>query len=196
MIGMKVEVESDGLQLFLDKFPRQTSIAMLRAVKRGTMAARTEASRRAASDTGLRVSAARKRITMVPPNGATLEGQIRVSLKRIPLIEFGARGPNPSRGRGRVTVKSQGGRKTVPGAFIATMPGGHTGVYKRTRASGPGRRGKPPNRSQLPIVQLRGPSIGRVVDNNAGEIMAKGASVTEKELNRQLDRIFGRSSRG
>jgi hypothetical protein len=53
---------------------------------------------------------------------------------RIPLIDFGARGPEPSRGRGSgVTYRMGGAQKRLPHAFIARLASGHRGVFERTQ---------------------------------------------------------------
>lgn len=102
---------------------------------------------------------------------------VEISGKRIPLIQFGAR-----KGKRGVTyrISRRGGRKTLPGSFLASMVGG-LGISKGgTRLSNQQRlgiiaglfgdevaenaprhegvfkrRGKP----RLPITELRGPSI-------------------------------------
>jgi hypothetical protein len=80
--------------------------------------------------------------------------QLEITGNRIPLIDFAARGPEPSRGRGRgVSYRLPGGRSRDPHAFIATMPSGHRGVFKRT--------GKERN----PIIQSHGPSLVNVFRN-------------------------------
>lgn len=60
---------------------------------------------------------------------------VRVRGRRTPLISFNAR---QTKAGVTVLVRS---RKTVKGAFIATMPSGHVGVFKRTGTFG--RRGNP-----------------------------------------------------
>jgi len=52
------------------------------------------------------------------------------------------------------------GRKTIEHGFIATMPSGHRGVFKR---------GEP---SRLPIEEKRGPSIWKVITGTAGLLKA------------------------
>jgi hypothetical protein len=64
---------------------------------------------------------------------------------RIPIMDLQAR--QTQRG---VTYRAQGGRRLIPGAFIARMSSGHAGVFKRK------------GRSRLPIQELYGPSIPRV----------------------------------
>ena len=179
MTAVGIDVETKGLEVFLDAAPKKTSIALLRALKRGTKSAATHANRVAAKDMGLKVGDVRKRIRVKPPNGQTLSGELRPSLSRIPIIEFGAKGPRPSRGRGRgISYRSGSGRKTNPNAFFATL-GNREGVHERE------------GRSRTPTRELFGPSVGRVVDLHRNEIMARGEEVVTAEIDRQLKRIFG-----
>ena len=69
---------------------------------------------------------------------------IITSVKRIPLFDFGARQTK------RGVSYNLGGRKTLAGAFIATMPTGHEGVFMRKGAN------------RLPIQERFGPSLGHV----------------------------------
>ena len=162
MTGVRIDVDTKELGDFIDAAPKKTSIALLRALKRGTKSARTHAARVVSKDIGLKVGDVRKRIRLKEPNGQTLTGELRADLKRIPLIKF------------------KGGRKRRPRhAFVATMPTGHEGIFKR--------RG----RSRLPIRELFGPSVGRVFDLHRNEIMARGEEVVAAEIDRQLKRIFG-----
>ncbi|MCP4200651.1 MAG: hypothetical protein GY769_01795 [bacterium] len=184
-MGLEFGVEKDQVDQFLTLAPKKTSLAVLRSVKRGTMAARTVAARTVSKDMGIAVSVVRKSIVMTTPSGKTgAVGILRASLKRIPLYLFKARGPFPSRGKGRgVTYRKGGGRANIRDAFIAKMPSGHMGVFKRS------------GRARLPVKQLFGPSIGRVFDLKRKAIMEAGAEAGEKELDRLLDRIFGTGSK-
>lgn len=77
---------------------------------------------------------------------------VSISGRPIPLIAFGARGPEPSRGKGRGVRTKLPAKRHLPHAFIATMPGGHRGVYQR---EGKGR---------LPIKQEFGPAMPDVFE--------------------------------
>lgn len=177
---LNIEVDSKKVNAALELAPKKTGVALLRALKKGTKAAKTISNRLVAKDMGTKVSDVRARIRIEEPTAQTLTGSLHASLKRIPLMKFGARGPEPSRGRGRgVTYKSKGGRGRHPRAFITTMPGGHRGVFERK-----GER-------RLPIKELYGPSIGRVFDQHRAEIMARGEEQALTEFNHQLDRILG-----
>lgn len=173
-MALTVEVDSKKVSAALESAPGKTGLALLRALKRGTKAAGTAANRVVAKDMGLKVGDVRKRIRLKAPTAQTLTGELMASLKRIPTINFGARGT--ARG---VTYRGKGGRSLIPHAFIATMPGGHAGAFKRK------------TRQRLPIRQLYGPSVGRVFDNHAEDIMARGEEVVMAELDRQIDRMLG-----
>lgn len=144
------------------KIRRKAPVAQARALNRSIASANVAMVRAVAADLGVKQGAVKDRVRTELATPERLRARIYANAKRLPLIEFGAKGPEPSRGRGRgVTVKSAGGRKTIPNAFIAKMKSGHRGVFQRVDGSS-GRRGPAPHRSQLPIRELFGPSIWQV----------------------------------
>lgn len=179
MAPINIEVDSKKVDAAFEAAPKKTGVAILRALKKGTKAGGTHANRVVSKDMGVKVSDVRAKIRLENPTTQTLSGKIRANLKRIPLIKFGARGPEPSRGRGRgVTYRGKGGRKRHPQAFISAVGGGHRGVFERKGSK------------RLPIKQLFGPSIGRVFDEHRKEIMERGEEQTITEFNRLIDRIL------
>ena len=177
--GISIRIDTVRVSDYLEFFPKKTGIALLRATTRGTRAANTLAARLVSKDMGLKVGVVKSRIRLKLPTARTMAGELRASLKRIPLIQFGARGPEPSRGRGRgVTARSRGGRTRLPHAFIATMPSGHRGVFARDTV----KRG--------PITQRYGPSVGHVFVKHEKAITDRGEEQLLGELNRQLERIM------
>ncbi len=173
MPSLNIEVDTKKVSAALESAPKKVGIALLRSTKRGTKAAQTIAKRVVAKDMGLKVSDVLKYIRLKEPTAQTLCGELRASLKRIPLIKFGARG-----GRGGVRYRGKGGRSRHPHAFIAKMPTGHIGVFEREGTK------------SLPIRQLYGASVGRVFSEHQGEILARGEEVVNAELDRLVDRIF------
>lgn len=84
---------------------------------------------------------------------------------RIPLIEFRARGPFPSRGRGEgVSYSLPSGQGRRPDAFIGRMPSGRRGVFVRSRL-GLSRKSRGAWGPNLPIRELFGPSLSRVFNH-------------------------------
>lgn len=139
---------------------------MARVLKRTGTSARAVMVQAIAQDTGLPSTRVRKEIAI------NLVGQVGVQLQvagyRIPLIDFQARGPEPSRGRGSgVSYKlGSGGRNRAPHAFIATMRSGHRGVFVRA------------GRPRLGIRELRGPSMAHVFE----KFLPLGAQRAEEAL--------------
>lgn len=178
---MAFTVDTSKLNDFLDLAPKKTSIALLRATKKGGEVAQTAGKRLIAKDMNLKSGAAKKAIELDPPNERTLVATLSASLKRIPLIDFkGTKGPEPSRGKGRgVTYNVGDGRSLLPSGFITTTKANRRGVYKRK------------TKAREPIRERFGPSIGRVFDLHRKEIATVGADAAEKELDRLLNKIFG-----
>lgn len=124
-----------------------------------------------ARDSGLRVGKVREAFRLQQATQTRLVASIGVGLSRIPLIDFNARGPEPSRGQGRgVSYRKSGVTQRLADAFIATMGSGHRGVFRRVGALGRGQQGPSASRKKsrgawspnLPIVELRGPSLGHI----------------------------------
>ncbi len=122
-----------------------------RSMNRAANSAKTVGAREIASDVGLRVGTVKEQIRLTRATPQQLLATLEISGRRIPLIEFHARGPYPSRGRGRgVTYKIGETPARLPHAFIAIMRSGHRGVFRRV---GTKRR---------PIIELLGPSLPQV----------------------------------
>jgi minor tail protein Z (GPZ) len=134
---------------------KKAPIAQARALNRAGVSANATILSAVSSDTGLKVSTLRERINVGrPATPEHLSVRVYASTKGIPLIQFRARGPEPSRGRGRgVTAQIQGGSVRYPRAFIATMKNGRRGVFER------GNKTNPIGRARLPITEKYGPSI-------------------------------------
>jgi hypothetical protein len=93
--------------------------------------------------TGLKTGTVKQRIYYDPVRVGAYQVVVRSSRRPIPLIEFAS---VRQTGAG-VRTGAWGRSQVISSAFIATMPSGHRGVYRRR---GPAR---------LPIRQLWGPTI-------------------------------------
>jgi hypothetical protein len=116
-----------------DRMPQ----AIARAINRSIASAKTVMVRQVSQDMGLKAGDVRERIGVRKahcPYGRTdqMVAQLTASDERLPLADFSAKGPEPSRGRGAgVTAKLRGGAKRYPQAFLTTMRSGHRGVFQR-----------------------------------------------------------------
>jgi len=109
----------------------------------------------------MKAAAIKRQITIRRASLATPVVLIRCSGRPIPLIQFSARQISAG-----VSVSVKNGRKVIPGAFIATMPTGHKGVYVRVgdQHRRTVRNGKP-EWSGLPIKELFGPGVSDAFGN-------------------------------
>jgi hypothetical protein len=114
-----------------------------RALTRAAASAKVAMVRAIANDLSVKQSVLKGYIWADPARADRLVARVtpRGGKLGIPLVKFGATGPEPSHGKGNgVRV----GSTRYPNAFIATMPkSGHRGVFQR--------KGK----ARLPIVELR-----------------------------------------
>lgn len=170
---------------------------IMRAVNRTMQQVQTVAVRELSRDTGLpqheirrgRGEGARYRGQPAMVLHKATVGDLRASLvvvgDRIPLIRFRARGPEPSRGKGRGVTYHLGrlGTRRARHAFIATMRSGHRGVFLRTSTS------------RLPIVQLYGPSLPRVFALKEREMRAVAEQRMPMNLTHEIEFLL-RGRRG
>lgn len=160
----------------IDRLVANAPYAIARALNRSIASAKTVMVREIASDMDLAAGDVRDRIGVVE---ASAPDRLRATLTaiptRIPLIAFHARGPEPSRGRGRgVTARLPGGAGTYAHAFIASMASGHRGVFQRV-----GTR-------RLPIRELQGPSVLHVFVKHVAVGLARGEEQLVKNLQSEL----------
>ncbi len=146
-------IDLGELKRELETMGREAPAIMARSLNRAQTAGQTATVRAVAQDTGLAQKYVKREIRVDRATRSQPVAVVEVAGRRIPLIAFSARGPEPSRGRGKgVSYRLPTGRGRVPDAFIATMVSGHRGVFKRK------------SRRRLPIVELFGPSIPKVFE--------------------------------
>lgn len=160
MEGFTVNVRTNSNAIALELLQSARDMrdtAVVRALNK-TAAQVVTASSREVRKAGYNLKAAdiKRALKLSRATASNLTATVTASGKPIPLIRYGAR--QTSKG---VTVQVLSGRKLIPGAFIATMPGGHTGVFVREpNARHKKMRGKGKTSWHgLPIRELYGPSI-------------------------------------
>jgi hypothetical protein len=156
----------------LQELGRRAPAAIARAQNRAIAAGRTQLGRDVRADMkGVKASTIRERLIATNANKANPIARLRADARRVPLIEFGARGPYPSRGRGSVRA----GGKRYQGAFIMEKRrGGGRGVFART--GGP----------RLPVVELHGPSIYQSAKNHLGPAKDRATEVFQTRLAHEI----------
>jgi hypothetical protein len=155
----------------LETLGSQGPLVMARALNRAVTSGQTAMTKVIAADTGIASRAIKAEIKVDRAQRTKPVAAIEIAGRRIPLIAFQARGPEPSRGRGRgVSYRLPTGRGRVGNAFIATMPSGHRGVFKR-RA-----------KARLAITELHGPSLPHVFEKHFPVFRAAAEAALVKNL--------------
>lgn len=133
--------------------------AISRAINKVAVAARTLILRMITGQIAVTQRDLRRRsIRLRKASFGKLFAVVSVRGGRIPLSRFGAR---QTRRGVTYRIRKTGGRSRIDGAFLATMPGGHTGVFlRRADESQPGGRVR-----RLPIDEKFGPSVPEVFTN-------------------------------
>jgi hypothetical protein len=166
-----LQLEAANTAKGFDRLRAAGRVAVPRALNRAIGSAKVAMARLIADDMRLKVGDVTEKIRVEEARPDKLVARLYASPKRIPLIDFAAKGPEPSRGKGRgVTANLGGGRNRYPNAFIATMRSGHRGVFARKA------------KARLPIRELFGPSIAFVFQKHHDVGLARGREQLEKNL--------------
>lgn len=181
-----VEVQGDeAIEIDLRDYPAKVTKALVRALNRSINSGRTLMVREMAGNTGLKSKDIRDALVMREATANHPEASLGASIKRIPLINFRAKGPVPSRGRGRgVTYRLAGSKGRIENAFIATMKSGHAGVFRRA------------GKARLGIFELYGPSLGQVFKKFRPAGLARAQEVFQKNFDHELDFVKGAGDAG
>lgn len=185
-IYVRGDVQSLARQL--GDLGRDKPKVVARALNRAIAAVQTRAVRAIADDLGVVQREVRKTMSVrkAVASQALQEASITSTGKRIPLLAFRARGPEPSRGKGAgVTYRLPTGRGRAPHAFLATMKTGHRGVFQRKAGA-----------TRLPIVELRGPSVPRVFKKHLDATLeTEAAALFEKNVLHEIEYAISRRLR-
>ena len=158
--------------------PNGLKQAARRAVARTARAVRAEAVKKLAAATGLKQTEVRTKHTRIRIQPASLAATITITGRGIPLAKL-----RPRQIAAGVSYSTPEGRRTRLGAFLATMPTGHQGAFKRLR------------QTRLPIKEQYGPSILEVIRGKLPEIQTDAAARLHKELNAQVNLIIEKANR-
>lgn len=165
------------------RFPR----AISRALNRAGQSSLAKMATLGSEDLNLPSRVAKSQMKLTKATDTHQVVRITATGKRIQLIHFGARGPRPSRGRGRgVTAKLPSGAGRYPHAFIAQMPSGHVGVFQRSSSKFMRFQRSTWKRKRQAIVELHGPSFPKVFHKLTPEVLAHGETVLRKNLLHEL----------
>lgn len=158
--------------------PNGIKLAARRAVERTGRAVRSELAGHLAQATGLPKNEVRRYYTRMSVNRADMSATVTAKARAIPLRRL-----RPRQNKRGVTYKTPAGRELRPGAFIATMPSGHWGVFRRA------------DRPRLPIREQYGPSITDIIGPKLPAIRTDAAARLAHELDGQIRMMLEKAKR-
>ncbi len=181
---ININVQHNFKQVAVKLFELRNDVlekAKVRALNKVAAQAKVAASKEIrAAGYNMKAATIKQKITIKRAVSGDAVVVIRCSGRPLPLIQFGARETKSG-----VSVSVKHGRKLIKGAFIATMPTGHQGVYVRV-----GNQHKKVNGKWhgLPIKELFGPSIPAAFGNEVVQsalvrlVREKFPSILEHEI--------------
>lgn len=174
----RIEADITGALRDLEKLEGSVKHRVLgRALNRTITGVRTDVSSGIRKRLNVKASDVRKVISVRRARAAELSAEIVIAGKGAPLAVFGARQTKKG-----VTIKvlRGGARKTIRGAFIATMKSGHKGVFVR--------RGK----RQLPIDERFGeaPAQSVLTSTIMNTVTTRARERFERELAHEMSRVL------
>lgn len=183
-----MEITSQGGELVLQELaeysPRVLK-ALLRAMNRGLATGRSTAAKLISAEVGVSQKDIRAAMTYQEATGSRLVARLGLSNKKIPLSKFNARGPEPSKGRGRgVSWRIGAVAKRDTTLFLATMRSGHRGVFERFGPSTSKSRGA--WSKNLPLQQKYGPSLGYILEKKRQAVEAAMMASFQKNFDREM----------
>jgi len=163
------EGQLEDLKKTLSLYPRKYQKVVSRAINKIAVKARQQISTRVRQDLAVKATDLKRRnIRLRKASYSRLSAFILISGARIPLTHFT---PRQTQVGVSYKISPDEGRKTAGHAFLATMPGGHVGVFKRKGTK------------RLPLSkELRGPSVPQVFE----DIPVFAKSIYEKVLSAKL----------
>jgi hypothetical protein len=172
MLKLNVNADVKGITASLTRYVGEQQKAVVRALNKTAMQARTAAAQEVrGAGYNIKSSAIKSSFSITKAARGRLVVVLKSTGRPVALINYGAR-----QGKNGVSVQVKASRSVLRHAFIATMPNGHRGVFERTGKQHKKvmRNGKA-IRSGLPIKELFGPSIPQSLANDAVEkaLMAK-----------------------
>lgn len=174
-------------RLAIDFVQSQVPKAFTSAINRVGQGVKTEASRKIRETYRIRSSDVSKygniRVTRASPERMQLLLTSRG--RNIPLIRFATSPNKPPDKQPKVlkaSVKREGGRKPIPGAFVARMRSGHVGVFERA------------GKSRTPIEEKYGPAVPVMLNNPeiTQHLMDEAQRRMKVRLDHEMNRVHGR----
>jgi hypothetical protein len=164
MLKLDVRADVKGITTSLTRYVGEQQKAVVRALNKTAMQARTAAAAEVrGAGYNIKSSAIKSSFSIQKASRGKLVVVLKSTGRPVALINYGAR-----QGKNGVSVQVKAGRTVLRHAFIATMQNGHKGVFERTgKTHKKVKRNGKVVRTGLPIKELFGPSIPQSLANDA-----------------------------
>ena len=184
---MTIEIREEQFErakLVLSNVPKGIERAMASAINRAAQSGRTEAVKKVRERYIVKASTVREPLKIERASSSSPIATLRAVGSVIPLSKFKIRPSKPTPGKSTpvtaTVIKGKGG--IIPKAFVARMPAGHVGVYRR--------KGRP----RLPIMELYGPSAPQMIGNE--EVMRALEEKAQQTLDERMEHEISRLLEG
>lgn len=159
MTEIKIEVERTFLEKIKNPMQRVLDRAIVRSLNRTVSSVRTLVAREIVDKTGMKKKDIMPRLFINKAERSNADASLVSLGNGLPLALFGAKRIRVSSNRGKrygVTALVRGTRQVIPGAFLATMKSGKTGVWERVGSD------------RLPIRQLFSSDVQDFIRSDTG----------------------------
>lgn len=184
MSDIRLSIDTSRLRPDFADFGEASLVASVRGINRTLANVKTVMVRAIAKSLRLKQGAVRDRIRILEATRSRPVARMYADNAQIPVEQFNARGPLPSRGKGRgVTANTE--QRRYPHAFRARMESGHVGVFERV----PGkfmRKQRPGRKPRQAIRELRTASVAAVFIKHAPVGQARADEQLPKNLESEL----------
>ncbi len=172
--------EVKALERQIKRLGGQMGTLMSRALNKTATTARAEISRELSSRVGIRVTKIKDLVRLHKATSSNWRAAITLSGRRFSLVDLKARQIKGGVSYRQASTRS---RVLIKSAFIATMPSGHVGAFRRK------------DRSRLPIQELRGPSLAGLYGGAydlSSRILRESQARLEQNIANQVQLILNR----
>jgi hypothetical protein len=158
-------------------------LALSRALNRSAQTARSESVRQVRDQYTAKAKTVRDTIRITKANPNQLQAKITSIGSPLRLYNFkvSPKKPSPKRTTPINVEVKKGSSKSLPGAFVANVKNGNTGVFSRVSSA------------RLPIKQLYGPAVPIMMNNDdvVNAVTQKAQSTLENRIGHEINRILG-----
>jgi len=177
-MGFKLSTAAKELSKEIDSIAKKLEIAGVRALNKTATQSRNLASKNIRQVLNLKASRIKRILKITRASKNKMVSSVRAGYQPIPLIYYN--GVRQVKKGVSVTMRKDKSRKVFKGAFMATMPSGHKGVFRRK------------SKARLPIKELKGPNPQKVFAENIGIITQQSGDILERVYNNELKFIFSK----